>query len=184
MPFDAMPSAPLTEKAVEAIAVLERAIAFLKPRQLAKNAMCLSPEGWAISEDSPDDEIVAICIAGAVRAAIARMPEGQQVPALLPGCRSADWGGQFNLPWRAVRACIGVEAASEDMDEAVLWNDSPAVTKKEALEKLGEAADLLRSGWLPACPTQQKAQGSYGVISTVSSLVTGKRLASNIALAA
>jgi hypothetical protein len=150
MPFDATPSAPLPDKAVEAIAILERAIAFLKPRQLAKNAMCRSLEGWAISEDSPDDEIVAICIAGAVRAAIARTPEGQQLPKPPPGCRSADWGGQFNLPWCAVRACIGIEADIKDIDEAVLWNDSPGVTKKEGLEKLREAVDLLRSGWLPA----------------------------------
>ena len=184
MPFDAILSARLTEKAVEAIAVLERAIAFLKPRQLAKNAMCLSPEGWAISEDSPDDEIVAVCTAGAVRAAIARMPEGQQLPTPPPGCRSADWGSQFNLPWRAVRACIGVEPDSADMDEAVLWNDSPGVTKKEALEKLGEAADLLRSGWLPASRTGRTAQGSSDAVSTVSSVVTGERLVGDIALAA
>ena len=184
MPLDALLSAPLTEKAVEAIAILGRAIAFLKPRQLAKNAMCLDPEGWAISEDSPDDEIVAVCIAGAVRAAIARMPEGRELPTLLPGYRAADWGGQFNLPWRAVRACIGVEAGPEDVDEAVLWNDSPRVTKKEALEKLEEAADLLRSGWLPVHLTGSRAQGSYDPVGTVRTRVTGERLAGNMALAA
>ena len=183
MPFDATPAA-LTEKAFEAIAILERAIAFLQSRQLAKNAMCLGPEGWAISEESPDDEIVAVCIAGAVRAAITRTPDTTCLPKPPPGCRSADWGGQFNLPWRAVRACIGAQADAEDLDKAVVWNDSPGVTKEDALNKLREAADLLRCGWLPADQAGQRAPGSYGVISTIGSLVTDERPISDIALAA
>jgi hypothetical protein len=133
------PLGPLMGEAVEAIRILESAIAFLSSRALAKGAFCLDSDGVETTEEGED--IASVCAWGALRCAVLRLPG-------VPDDISPHFVyGPFHVAANALEASVGFDLLRSRYGQ--FWNDDPETTKEEVLGQMAEAVDLLRSGWVP-----------------------------------
>lgn len=127
MPFDASPA--LTTEALDAIALLTKARAFLNERDWVRRSFYLRKR-------ATPSEISAVCAEGAV--CLAQYGE--------PNFDNASMSQMINsLAYRAMQQVVHVGNG-----RISLWNDKAARDKDDVLTAFDDAANLLRSGWLPS----------------------------------